>query len=151
MSEHHTPVCPSCGYDLYGILSPGASINCPECGMLSTYQQSLDANKPPATIKHAVLGVLVIPSFFGIPFCLLLWFTGKPLDIFVLAPFIFLYLLIYSGVLIFNEHKHRKKFPAHARRSSWAAILLPIFFCLSVSSGVWLVVMWMCVEIISVI
>lgn len=32
MNEHHTPVCPSCGYDLTGVDYDKQSVTCPECG-----------------------------------------------------------------------------------------------------------------------
>ena len=131
-----TPTCPTCNYDLTGLINQGSSATCPECNTHTTYLQAIAPRVITPTLKHAIIWIFAIPSGWmtlywaqldigdslqsaGIPY-----FSGLIL---------MLYLPILSLALLIMEWWFRIRMNANQLRPSFLWVALIIFTCFAVS------------------
>jgi hypothetical protein len=55
------PICPNCRYDLTGLIEEGASANCPECNIISTFESASLRLSRSKSIRRAVVLLFVVP------------------------------------------------------------------------------------------
>lgn len=145
MSEHHTPVCPNCGYDLAGTHQPGMIEPCPECGRKVSYQLAIEHPKHPRTILLALVLVLILPTLWMSIFWAQLY-LGDSLDG-ALVPYfsgllLTLYLPIASIVLLVLDWSKRKRLEPTQALAPFLRICLTViaFLCIAMTWN-WIVLM----------
>jgi predicted RNA-binding Zn-ribbon protein involved in translation (DUF1610 family) len=138
MKQHHPtqPTCPSCGYDLSGLVEPHSSYTCPECSTETSYEKATTRKPPTQTIKLALIFVLAIPSAWGI-FSWALLYLGAMLDgaelILILSPLCITSIPILSIVLLILDWKSRKRCGNHLFRIEFSAVAFVIICSAAIS------------------
>jgi len=141
MSEQRNPICPSCGYDLNGIVAPGAIADCPECGRTVSYLRALEPPKSPHTIRHTLIALLAVPSALAVFFWWSLYQPGDQLSIAVPVWFLSMasapYLLIYAAVLLVREKRFRNRTTAFHHTIPFVGIVVIVIIACSISATLW--------------
>lgn len=130
------PTCPTCAYDLTGLIEQGSSATCPECNTDSTYAQATTPRICTPTLKHAIIWVLAIPSGW----MTLFWAQlniGNSLDG-AMTPYIsglilMLYLPTFSLALLIMEWRRRRLCGAKRLKPSFLKVVLIVIACFAVS------------------
>ncbi len=104
-TENHEPTCPTCGYDLAGIIREDGTATCPECGSVSdSHRYSLPISRWPIVSKliitHAVLFFLLSAALCLVPL------GGVGGSIWLLVQ-----LCILPSSVVLIEHQLRKSNP----------------------------------------
>jgi hypothetical protein len=136
MTRSSTPTCPTCGYDLVGIIAEEESVHCPECGRTVSYQHAIEHPKHPRTNLLAFVLILMLPSLW----MLIFWAQlnlGDSLDG-ALVPYfsgllLTLYLPIVSIVLLALDWSKRKRLEPKRARAGFAKTCLTVFAFLCIA------------------
>lgn len=129
------PACPSCGYDLTGIIREDNTATCPECG------EELDIIPTP----HCVSRWDPLAALLCIQFLLN---TGACLLVFVIragAPFLSmgLTLAVIPACAIRFEHRRRKQIPALAFTPKlWLVTIIVLLHALTFVALTYLILLW---------
>lgn len=130
------PTCPTCNYDLTGIIRDDNFATCPECGTTSTNLQAMYRKPPTPTIKRALIFLLVVPSLISLGTWAMLYLgnrlQGAELT-FICFAFLNLFLPIYTTVLLVQEWRSRRRVQAYYFRLPVSVTVLVIFMCTAVS------------------
>lgn len=139
------PTCPSCDYDLSGIVCPADSVICPECSAQTTYIESITPPRWTPTLRHALRWLLAVPVIFSV----LSWawlYLGERLSgmvLFYLTSLGFaLFLIVYTPLLMIMELHFRASNPSIRTRPKPLAVIAIILGCSAVSGSLlWLSIM----------
>lgn len=147
-----TPTCPSCGYDLSGLLEPGGSCTCPECSTKTTYETATTRKPPTPTVKIATIYILAIPSSWAV-FSMALLFFGPRLSYsqlpFLLIPVFIAGIPILSTILLVLDRKSRKRCSAALFEHEYSGIIMFILTCTVISEALLLFGLYFWIGVIS--